>query len=341
MKNTHTLLASALCLSVVASSQAMASNVTLRFAHWLPAHHALPAEGFKEWTESITEASNGTITFDMYPAQQLGSAPDHYDMAVNGIADVTWVNPGYTPGRFPISDMAQLPFIVSNTIRGSKAFTEMYKEYYQEEMDGIYMCVIHGHYPGTLHSKERISHPDQLEGMTIRPANSTIAQYIRHAGASSVQVSAPETREALARGTADAITFPSGSLTLFGVDEITDYHIDYPMYSSWQAILINRGTYDRMTSDQQTVIDNHCTGEWASRVTRGWDDFEREGHEAFRESPDHTMVELTDEELQAWREVAEPLYEDWADSVREAGHDPDALLAELRERLKAVDALAE
>lgn len=334
------LLIGTLCLGFW-STAAQAQDATLRFAHWLPEQHALPATGFKEWTESIHEASGGTIRFQMYPAQQLGSAEDHYDMAASGIADVTWVNPGYTAGRFPVSDLLQLPFIVSDTLNGAAAATEWYKQYAEQEMPEVVMCLIHGHYPGTLHAKEEIRHPSQVRGMTIRPANSSIAQLVSVLGGASVQVSAPETREALARGTADAITFPSGSTILFGIDDITRYHIEYPMYSSWQAILINRNTYERLSDEQQGVIDDHCTGEWATRVTRGWEEMEREGHEHFRSSPEHTMIELTDEELEAWREAAAPLRDAWAERVQNAGHDPESLLSDLQQRLAAVDALAE
>lgn len=334
------LLIGSVCLGL-GSSAAMAQDVSLRFAHWLPEQHALPATGFKEWTHSISDASDGSISFQMFPAQQLGSAEDHYDMAANGIADVAWVNPGYTAGRFPVSDLLQLPFIVGDTLKGAAAATEWYQQYAEQEMPEVVMCVIHGHYPGTLHAKEEIRHPDQVRGMTLRPANSSIAQFVSELGGASVQVSAPETREALARGTADAITFPSGSTILFGIDDITRYHIDYPMYSSWQALLINRNSYERLNDEQQAVIDAHCNGEWASRVTQGWEEMERGGHEQFRESSDHTMIVLTDEELAAWREAAAPLRDAWAERVRRAGFDPEALVGDLEARLGAVGALAE
>ncbi|MDR5905307.1 TRAP transporter substrate-binding protein [Franzmannia qiaohouensis] len=334
------LLIGMLCVGLW-SAPAIAEAQTLRFAHWLPEQHALPSTGFKEWTESITEASGGAIDFQMFPAQQLGSAEDHFDMVANGIADIAWVNPGYSAGRFPISDLLQLPFVVSDTLNGAAAATKWYQQHADQEMDGVVMCLIHGHYPGTLHAKEEIRHPDQISGMTIRPANSSIANFVSELGGASVQVAAPETREALSRGVADAITFPSGSTILFGIDEITTYHIEFPMYSSWQALLINQNAYQQMSAEQQDVIDDHCTGEWATRITRGWEEMEREGHEQFRDSPDHTMIELSDEEMTAWRDAAEPLREAWAERVRSAGHDPDSLRQDLEERLSEVDALAD
>ena len=75
----------------------------------------------EDWAASINQASNGTITSKIYPAQQLGKAFDQYDMARDGIADVTYVNPGYQPGRFPIISIGELPFMIANGGGGSAA----------------------------------------------------------------------------------------------------------------------------------------------------------------------------------------------------------------------------
>jgi len=76
--------------------------VHLKLSHWVPPSHPLQ-KALEDWGSSIQKATNGTVTFTVFPAQQLGKAFDHYDMARDGIADVTYVSPGYQPGRFPIS----------------------------------------------------------------------------------------------------------------------------------------------------------------------------------------------------------------------------------------------
>src|SRR5437667_9870323 len=100
---------------VLAAGAASAQDKTfeLRLSHWVPPSHPLQ-KALEDWGASIAKASNGTITSTVYPAQQLGKAFDHYDMARDGIADVTYVSPGYQPGRFPIIDAGNLPFIMAN-----------------------------------------------------------------------------------------------------------------------------------------------------------------------------------------------------------------------------------
>src|SRR3954452_24570696 len=94
-----------LCLAAVALGAsavgAQDAPVQLKLAHWLPPSHPLH-KAFQDWAASVEKASNGTIKSVIFPAQQLGKAFDHYDMARDGIADVTYINPGCQPGRLPI-----------------------------------------------------------------------------------------------------------------------------------------------------------------------------------------------------------------------------------------------
>ena len=110
-----TLVVAATCLSLVAAPACLAQDKTfeLKLSHWVPPAHPLQ-KALEEWGASVEKASNGTIKYKVYPSQQLGKAFDHYDMARDGIADVTYVSPGYQPGRFPIIDAGNLPFMVSN-----------------------------------------------------------------------------------------------------------------------------------------------------------------------------------------------------------------------------------
>ena len=77
---------------------------------------------------------------------------------------------------------------------------------------------------GTLHSKVPITDPGQIKGMKIRPANGTVAQLVTALGGTNVQLSAPEVRDTLEKGVAEAVTFPWKSILIFGIDKVTKYH---------------------------------------------------------------------------------------------------------------------
>src|SRR5882757_2065370 len=147
----------------------------LKLSHWVPASHPLQ-KALEDWGASVEKASGGTITYKVYHAQQLGKAFDHYDMARDGIADVTYVNPGYQPGRFPIAAAGQIPFVFGDGKKGTLALDEWYRKYAPTEMKDTKLCFAFIHDPGSLHGKKKIAVPADLIGVKVRPAQSTIGE---------------------------------------------------------------------------------------------------------------------------------------------------------------------
>ncbi len=329
MKARLPSLVAAVLLCGVASANAQDKPVHLKLSHWVPPAHPLQ-KAMEDWGASVQKASGGSITFNVFPAQQLGKAFDHYDMARDGIADVTYINPGYQPGRFPVVGAGELPFLMSNAKGGSQAFDAWYRKYAGSEMKDVKFCLAFFHDPGALHSKKKVVTPDEIKGMKIRPAHATIAAMVTQLGGTNVQASAPEVREVLERGVADAVTFPWGSVLLFGLDKSVKFHMDVPLYATTFAWVMNKAKYDGMSAAQKKVIDDHCTTEWAGRVAGPWADYEAAGRDKLRSAAGHEVYQITPQQLEQWRKATQPLEKTWADGVRKAGLDPDAVLKELK-----------
>ena len=141
-----------------------------------------------------------------------------------------------------------------------------YRAYAAKEMKDVQFCFAFVHDPGSLHSRKKVVLPTDVRGMKVRPATSTIGQMVTALGGTNVQSSAPEARDMLERGVADAITFPWGSLGLFGIDKVVTYHIDTPLYVTPFVWVLNKDKIASMSAAQKKVIDDHCTTEWAEKV---------------------------------------------------------------------------
>ena len=139
-----------IALALASAAQAQDKPVQLKFSHWVPPTHPMHAAAVA-WAESIDKASNGSIKITIFPAQQLGKAFDHYNMGRDGITDISHVNPGYEPGRFPIVGAAELPFVFANGKEGSAALDAWYRRYAGQEMKDVRYCLSFAHDPGTLH----------------------------------------------------------------------------------------------------------------------------------------------------------------------------------------------
>jgi len=319
-------------LTPAAPAAAQDKPVMLKLSHWVPPSHPLQ-KAIQEWAEDLKAESSGTITFVIFPSEQLGKAFDHYDMARDGIADFTYVNPGYQPGRFPVIAAGELPFLISDAHTGSAALDAWYRPFAAKEMKDVHYCFAFVHDPGTLHANKKILLPSEIKGMKIRPANATIGAFVASLGGTNVQASAPESRDALERGVADAITFPWGSVVLFGIDKAVKFHMDVPLYVTTFTWVMNKKVYDDMSPNQKKAVDDHCTTEWAQRFASPWADFEHAGRDKIKAEAGHEVYGLTTEQLVAWRRAAEPLKAKWVEGAKQAGVDPEKAFSDLKATL--------
>ena len=325
--------AAALVIGGATGALAQDKTFELKLSHWVPPSHPLQ-RALEDWGASVEKDSGGTIKYKVYPAQQLGKAFDHYDMARDGIADLTYINPGYQPGRFPIIGAGELPFLMTNAKGGTQALDAWYRKYATQEMKDVKFCLAFVHDPGAFHSRDKkIVVPADIKGMKIRPAHATMATFVTMLGGTNVQASAPEVRDILEKGVADAVTFPWGSVPLFGIDKVTKYHLDMPLYVTTFAFVFNKDKYNQMSASQKKVIDDHCTPQWALKVAAPWADFEHAGLAKIKSEAGHEVYEPTPAQVAEWKKAAQPLEEKWAENVKKAGVDPVVVMKELKAEL--------
>jgi TRAP-type C4-dicarboxylate transport system substrate-binding protein len=343
IRHTGRLYAAALAAVLIGSAgiaSAQEKTFELKLSHWVPASHPLQ-KALEDWGAAVAKESGGTITYKVYPSQQLGKAFDHYDMARDGIADLTYINPGYQPGRFPVIAAGELPFLISDTKGGSMALDAWYRKYAAAEMKDVKFCLAFIHAPSSFHSStKKIVLPDDIKGMKVRPADATMANLVTLLGGTNVQSAAPEVRDIIERHVADAVTFPWGSLVLFGIDKVTKYHMEAPLYVTTFAFVFNKDKYNQMSPRQKKAIDDNCTTEAAGRVGGPWGAFEDAGVAKVKAQAGQEVYALTPEQTAAWKKASEPLVKTWADGVKKAGLDPDAVMKELRADLAKYNALA-
>jgi TRAP-type C4-dicarboxylate transport system substrate-binding protein len=233
---------------------------------------------------------------------------------------------------------ASLPFLFSNAKGGSAAIDAWYRGYAAKEMKDVHFCFAFVHDPGTFHAQKKLLSPEDIRGMKIRPATSTIAQMVTALGGTNVQGSAPEARDMLERGVASAITFPWGSIVLFGIDKVVKTHMDLALYTTPFVWVMNQAKYSSMSAAQKKVIDNHCTNEWALKVAAPWADFEHGGIATLKALAGHEVYTISPAQLAEWRKAAEPLEKAWADNVRKSGGNPDQIMSELKDQLSKLSA---
>ncbi len=332
-----------LLLSLAAAGAMLAGSVSahaveMKMSLWIPPMHPLVAD-LQAWAKSVEDDSKGDIQVKVFPAEQLGKAADHYDMARDGIVEMAMVAPGYSAGRFPIWSMVELPFTFKNSTTGAKALHEWYASYVDKEMPDVKLCLVTMHNPGTLHTvKTEVRTPSQLKGLRIRPAGPVTSALVTSQGGNTVQAALPEIRELAERGVVDGVTWP-WDIFVIKADSALKYHMDAPFYITAQAHVINKDFYNGLSDADKAVIDSHCTPDWSEKVNEGWAKSELAAHEKLKTLPGHTVYKLTDDEFAQWKEAAAPLVDQVLSAAGERYDiDPKAVYEDLEQKLRDNDA---
>lgn len=328
------LLSSVLC----ATAYGQDKPVNLRLSHNVAPTHPVHTLLLGPWAKSIEQDSGGSIKIQIFPAEQLGPAREQYNLARDGIADISWYLVGIEPGRFPIVSAAEIPFLVSDVGKGSRALHEWYSKYSAREMADVKVCVLFYDGGGTIHANKRIEKPTDLKGLKVRSPNATAARLYREAGATTVQLSAAEAAEAMERGVADALSFPWNLLISLGIDRTVSHHLDMNFYSLGTAIVINKGAYGRLSAKQKQVIDSHCTADWAERLPPKWAAWEQEGRDKLVKNPKHTVYKVSNADMAEWKELAAKVQQQWSREVSQKGQNGEKIISELKDALKKYNA---
>ncbi len=306
-------IALAACLALPAAAE------DLSFAHFMPVTSWQNTELFADWAAGVAEASGGELEVTVFPAQTLGRAPQGYDNARDGVADIAWTVQGYTPGRFPLSQVIELPGLFERAEVGSCAFQKLYDSgALDAEYADTHVLFVHTHGPGHLHTRGRaVTRLADLEGLKIRRPSPVIGELLSELGAEPVGMPAPGIYEAMSRGTIDGYMLPWEAIAGFRLYEVSDQHTEFGFYALAFVTTMNKARYAALSPEAKAAVDAHSGMAWARRAGRGFDEGDARGETVTRESG--TVHEIDGAERAAWEEAAARVTERYLDELEAAG----------------------
>ena len=313
-------------------SGVMAQEFTLKLHQFLPAQAHVPANVLDVWADNVERDSNGRIKIERYPSMQLGGRPPELiEQVTDGVVDIIWTVVGYTPGRFPRTEVFELPFILPNAEVGTRAFYEMFENKMKdEEFKDMHVLGVWTHGPGSFHSSKPIDALDDLEGMKIRGASRTVNMLLEELGATPVGMPVPAVPESLSKGVIDATTLPWEVVLSLKVPELVHNHTEFTgnaLYTATFVFAMNNETYDSLPDDLKTVIDDNSGFEFSAWAGVTQESYAAPSRDIAREMGNNIVV-LDEDETAIWRSAAQPVYDKWAADMDARGYDGTALIAE-------------
>ncbi|QJQ94198.1 MULTISPECIES: TRAP transporter substrate-binding protein [Halomonadaceae] len=257
------------------------AETTLRMAHFWPAGSSNNKDIFEAWAQSVEEASGGELNVQNFPSETLGKADQAYQGAINGISDIAITMQGYTSGRFPLSEIVQLPGVSGSSPQGSCILQTLFDEgHISHEYDDVKVLYLFATGPAYLHTREHdLQSPDDLRGLRIRRPSDVAGEMLASMGAQPMGMPAPDIYTSLQRGVMDGLSFPWQAMKVFGINELANYHLELPYYSGVAVAVMSRRSYERLSEEMQAVIDSHSGMAWAQRAGEVYDRLDREGRE--------------------------------------------------------------
>lgn len=304
----RTLLATTLGVLVALSSAAPVAaqeKFELKLAHYVPAAHFF-SKYLANWADTLRERSNGRLDIKIFDGAQMGPTPRYYDLARTGVADITWILHGATPGRFPLTELINLPYLVGSAEIGTKVLNDpAIRAYLDKEHEGVKVLYLLTHQPGSLHTRKKaVRSPEDMKGTRIRFAAATIREYVAALGATPVGVPPPEIAEALQKGTIDGVFIDyGGAHTAFKLGGLIDYTTELYAYVTSFAVVMNTDSYNKLPDDLKKLIDETTTGV-SEEIGKLWDAADAPGKKYLIAEGGKT-VELTPEEAAVFRKVGE------------------------------------
>lgn len=325
--------AAALALGFGSGSVA-AQEVTLTLHQFLPPQANVPKLILDVWADNVEEASGGRIKIDRFPSMQLGGRPPELmDQAIDGVADIVWTVVGYTPGRFPRTEVFELPFMMTNARATSRAYWEMFEKHMRDnDFKDVKILGTWVHGPGIIHANKEVRAPSDMQGLKVRGGSRLVNSLLEKVGAEPVGMPVPAVPEGLSKGVIDGTTIPWEVTAALKISELVGNHTEFPgnaLYVLTFVLAMNKDRYDSLPADLQKVIDDNSGLEFSVFAGGVMEDSDAPAR-AIAVERGNNIVTLTAEEAQAWQDVAAPIYTEWVAEMEEKGIDGQALIDEAR-----------
>lgn len=319
-------------LAMLVASGAMAQEVTLKLHQFLPAQANVPRLILDVWADKIEAETGGKLKIDRYPTMQLGgSPPELLDRAIDGVDDIVWTVVGYTPGRFPTTEIFELPFMVEDARAASCAYWTMFEKHMAEgEFKDVKILGTWVHGPGMFHTMDPVETPADLQGMKIRGGSRLVNDLLTAAGATPVGMPVPAVAEALSKGVIDGTTIPWEVTPALKVPELVENHTEFEgaaLYTLTFVLAMNKAKFEGLPEDMRAALDNNSGLNFSVFAGGTQADADGPAREVAVENGNN-IVTVTD--TSEWRALAAPIYDAWIADMTSKGIDGQARIDEAK-----------
>ncbi len=335
MKMTVRALIATAGASMLAAAPAISQTV-LDLSSWVPASHPLVAEMTVPYCKEIEAVTQSRVSCRML-AKPVASPPGTFDAIRDGVADISFMVQGYTPGRFPLAEAVELPFMADSAEVMSVAYQRIYERMLSkfDEHKGVLTLGVFTHGPGQVYNSRRpVAVLKDFEGLKLRIASGVVSDVTRAVGATAVLKPASESYELISSGVVDGTMLPKESpvgLNLMRVIKHVTY-VPGGLYNVSFALIANPAKWARISQADRDAIAKISGEALARRFGRAWDAADGRGQKAVAEN-NIQVVNASPQLVADIKARTTGLEQAWVEKVRSKGADGKLILEALRSEI--------
>ena len=328
MKFAKSILIAALAC---AAGLAQAQPVKLKFAVFSPDSERLYNTVKKPWAEAVNKAAGGTIDIEIFPNGALGRAPQQQaQMVLDGVADIGFIVPAFTPGRFPDTEVMELPGLYQDLAEGTRVYTNLVRNGVLKDYGDYFPIAMWSTPPFSFHANYPINTIADLKGRKVRGGGVIQLESVKALGGVPVGMPPTEVPEALSRRTIDASTSQPAVLFDFGLDRVTTHHYFVRLGVVALAVVMNKKKYDSLPAQAQKAIKDHSFDYINKLYIDSMLVYDKQLVQRLRDDPKRKVVFPSASDQKAADAAFEPIIKGWAAKSPHNGEVYQATLAEIQ-----------
>ena len=309
--------------------------IALKLAHFVP---ATTNEGklIQEWADEVGKRTNGRVKINIYPGATLMPAQQTYDGITKEVADIGYGIFAYHRGRFPLTEVIDLPLGYKDPHVPSRMINEYYRKFRPKELEDVKVLFLEAHGRDIISTKKPVGKLSDLRGMKLR-ATGLSAKIVTALGGSAVGLPITDTYDAMSKGVIEGLVLDWGGLLNWRFGDVIKYHIESPGTASTVAFytVFNKDKWNSLPPDIRAIIDK-LDNEWIERVSQKWADWETTGKSELLKKGGR-IITLSEADNAQWREKMKPILSNYVASTKAKGLPGDQALKFCQDYLSAND----
>jgi TRAP-type transport system periplasmic protein len=313
------------------SSPVSAQETTLIFATTNPPQVHLNQRMHHPWAARISEKGKGVVKVDVRDGPTVANHLNFYQRTLDDVIQISWGLPGYVTGKFPLTSVAELPYVADKAEDASVALWRLYKSgALNSEFDEIVPLHLIIFPQLGIHLAKEPRTLESLSGAKIGAGTKVTSEIVSRLDGAPISIPLTSYYESVQRGTIDGTISQWTQFQPFKLGEVTFYHIDTTLGGSAGMTFMSKKKFEGLPAAARKIIEEE-SGEKQSRLFgKFWDDVNDEGRQAIKGMGDkHKIVTLSEDQKAKWDSKIKPLTEDWIKTTPGSQKILDAFKAEL------------